>query len=275
MVALQTIAERQEVAVTKGRLTTEARDADWARLRTVMAPEGLLGADLILNNTAAGMPEVDAEVGAAVIALGVLPARGAPRQIGLNVALAAGLVAELAAGPAASAEVLALGLALGRRLGWKVLFTGPGGPIDRRLRAAMSAAIARLEAEGLARPVIAASLASFGIGLGARGPLPPATVETAWVLDACLAALANQGARLVSEGVAARPSDVDAVAVLSGIFPRWQGGPMFQADKRGLLVLRADLRKRAEVAPQIYAPDPLFDALIADGRNFAALNRAS
>ena len=94
------------------------------------------------------------------------------------------------------------------------------------------------------------------------------------MLEACLAALANQAARLISEGVARRPSDVDAAAVLHGLFPRWQGGPLFQADKRGLLVLRADLRKRAEVAPQIFAPDPLFDRLIADGRDLAALDRA-
>jgi 3-hydroxyacyl-CoA dehydrogenase len=67
---------------------------------------------------------------------------------------------------------------------------------------------------------------------------------------------------------------VDAVAVMGGLFPRWQGGPMFQADKRGLLVVRADLRRRAEVAPQIYAPDPVFDRLITEGRDFSALNRA-
>jgi 3-hydroxyacyl-CoA dehydrogenase len=86
--------------------------------------------------------------------------------------------------------------------------------------------------------------------------------------------MANQGARLLSDGVARRPLDIDAAAIMGGLFPRWQGGPMFQADKRGLLVLRADLRRRAEAAPQIYAPDALFDRLISEGRDFAALNRA-
>ena len=194
--------------------------------------------------------------------------------MGLSVALAAGLVAELASGSEALLSVQALGVALARRLGWKLLFTRPGGPIERRLRAALSAAIAQLEVDGLARPNIAAALASYGIGVGARGPLPAAPPEAKLVMQACLAALANQGARLVSDGLARRPSDVDAVAVLNGLFPRWQGGPMFQADKRGLLVLRADLKRRAEVAPQIYAPDPLIDRLIADGSNFAALNAA-
>lgn len=268
--ALQKIASRQEAAVTEGRLTPEARDADWARLSTGSAAIGRV--DLVLKNADAPPPLADPTT--PVIVLGALPARGGGGRVGLSMAMAAGLVAELAAGAEAPVSVMALGLALGRRLGWKLLFTGAGGPIDRRLRAALSAAIAQLEAEGLPRSIIAAALGSFGIGVGARGPLPAPPAEAKRVLDACLAALANQAARLVSEGVARRPSDVDAAAVLHGMFPRWQGGPLFQADKRGLLVLRADLRKRAETAPQIYAPDALFDRLIADGRDFAALNVA-
>ena len=266
--ALQKIASRQEAAVTEGRLTPEARDADWARLSTGSAAIG--GVDLVLNNADMSPPLEDGAI--PVIALGALPARGAGTRVGISVALAAGLVAELAAGADAPLAVQAMGLALGRRLGWKLVFTGPGGPIDRRLRAALSAAVAQLETEGLTRPTIAAALGSFGIGVSARGPLPKPPPEAKRVLDACLAALANQGARLISEGVALRPLDVDAAAVLHGIFPRWQGGPLFQADKRGLLVLRADLKRRAEAAPQIYAPDALFDRLIADGRDFASLN---
>ncbi len=268
--ALQKIASRQEGAVAEGRLTPEARDADWARLSTGSAT--ISGVDLVLNNADAPPPLEDAVL--PVIALGALPARGAGTRVGISVALAAGLVAELAAGADAPVAVQALGLALGRRLGWKLVFTGPGGPMDRRLRAALSAAIAQLEIEGLARPAIAAALGSFGIGVSARGPLPKPPPEAKRVLDACLAALANQSARLISEGVARRPLDVDAAAVLHGMFPRWQGGPLFQADKRGLLVLRADLKRRAEVAPQIYAPDALFDRLIADGCDFASLNGA-
>ncbi|MDZ4309613.1 MAG: enoyl-CoA hydratase-related protein [Cypionkella sp.] len=268
--ALQKIASRQEAAVGEGRLTPEARDADWARLST--ASDAIGGVDLVLKNADTPPPPLEADI--PVIELGALPARAAGTRVGLSVAAAAGLVAELAAGAEALVAVQALGLALGRRLGWKLLFTGPGGPIDRRLRAALSAAISQLEAEGLARPIIAAALGSFGIGVSGRGPLPAAPPEAKRVLDACLAALANQAARLISEGVARRPLDVDAAAVLHGMFPRWQGGPLFQADKRGLLVLRADLKRRAEAAPQIYAPDPLFDRLIADGRDFATLNRA-
>lgn len=274
---LERVATRQETAVAEGRLTAAARDADWARLTSTMAATGLAGADLVLAFPDAGPmpPDLPTTIPpATILPLGALPPRAGPGRAALIPAVASGLLAELAATADAPPALLALGLALGRRLGWKLLFTGAGGPIERRLRAALSAAIAQLEAEGINRQTIAAALASFGLGVGARATLPPAPAQAKPVLDACLSAMANQGARLISEGVARRPSDIDAVAVLTGIFPRWQGGPMFHADTRGLLVLRADLRRRAETAPQIYAPDPLFDRLIADGRDFAALNRA-
>lgn len=274
---LEKVATRQEAAVAEGRLTAAARDADWARLTSTMAATGLAGADLVLAFPDAGPvpPDLPAKVlPAAILPLGALPPRAGPGRVGLIPAVAAGLLAELASTADAPPALLALGLALGRRLGWKLLFTGAGGPIERRLRAALSAAIAQLEAEGITRQTIAAALASFGLGVGARATLPAPPAQAKTVLDACLSAMANQGARLISEGVARRPSDIDAVAVLTGIFPRWQGGPMFHADTRGLLVVRADLRRRSDSAPQIFAPDPLFDRLIADGRDFAVLNRA-
>ncbi len=270
---LEKVAARQELAVVERRLTAAARDADWARLTSAMAADGLVGADLVVTAPEAVPLPADANR-VPVIGLGALPARAMPGRVALQPAMAAGMAAELSCSAGADAEMQALGLALARRLGWKVLFTGPGGPLDRRLRAALSATIAGLEAQGLARPMIAAALASYGLGVGEKAALPPAPPEADQVLSACLSAMANQGARLLSEGGARRPLDIDAAAIMAGLFPRWQGGPMFQADKRGLLVLRADLRRRAEAAPQIYTPDPLFDHLISEGRDFGALNRA-
>ncbi len=268
---LSRIATLQERAVSQGRQSAESRDADWARLQSVLDPAPLATADLIVASAEAGPVPLNA---ASAITLGALPARTGAGRISLVPAMAWGLVAELCHTPEASATLAARAMALGRMLGWRMVFTGPGGPIEARLRAALSAAIAGLEAKGVARAVIAASLGSFGIGVGSQTQLPVAPNEAPGVLRACLAALANQGARLVAEAVARRPSDVDTVAVLAGLFPRWQGGPMFHADREGLLVMRADLRHLAEAAPQIYAPNPLWDELIAEGRSFATLNRA-
>jgi hypothetical protein len=44
---------------------------------------------------------------------------------------------------------------------------------------------------------------------------------------------------------------------------------MHQADQRGLMVLRRDLRLWAHEAPALFSPAPLFDRLIAEGAGFA------
>lgn len=269
---LNRIASRQAQAVSEARQSEAARDADWARLKVSVSPEALAEADLILATIDAGpLPGTPA----GVVMLGALPARAGAGKLALLPAASPGLMAEVSTSAGAEPALVAKVLSFARRLGWRVIFSGPGGPIDKRLRAALSAAVAQLEAQGVAREVIVASLGSFGIGLGARTALPAAPPAAPGVLRACLAALANQGARLLSEGVARRPSDIDAAAIQAGLFPRRQGGPMYQADQIGLLVLRADLHKLAVAAPQIYQPDPLFDRLIGEGRSFAALDRSA
>ena len=78
---------------------------------------------------------------------------------------------------------------------------------------------------------------------------------------------------MLQDGRARRPLEVDAVAMMSGLVPRWDGGPMFQADLRGLLLLRQDLMARAGRAA-VFVPPVLIDRLIADGQTFASLNLA-
>ncbi len=266
VVALERIAGRQEQAVVAGRMTEDTRDADWARLTSTLSAAPLAAADLVLlggGQTVA--PDVLA--GGMQAAIGAVGAQGP--QVAITVADAAGGMAELAMAPGAAPEVAARLLALARRLGWRVIFTGPGGPIELHLRQALAGAVAELEAQGLTREAVAAALAAYGMGSGPQSFLPPMPAGGAAVVACCLAALAAAGARMLQEGRARRPLDIDAVALLSGLMPRWEGGPMFQADRRGLLVLRADLRGRGTA---LFEPAALIDLLIAEGRDFGSLN---
>lgn len=262
--ALKTIAARQEALVAADQLSPAAREADWARLTGVLATDGADAADLVL--TAPDAPRM-ADLPGPVVALG---GRGA---LVLHPAPSAGGLAELSVTPGVPVEHQATALAFARRLGWKVMVHGPGAPLDQRLRHVLSRAIAVLESQGHARASIAAALAAFGLGAGARVKLPPAPDGANDVLAFCMAALMNEGARILSEGGARRPSDIDAAALLSGLFPRWEGGPMYQADLIGLMALRADLRRRTDTAPQIFTPAPILDQLISEGRTLADLNR--
>ena len=267
--ALKRIAARLEKDVTAGRQTSQARDADWARLKSSSALAGLEQADLLLHAIDAGPPRRLA----AELPRIMLQTSGLAGGAGLQPGTDRGHLAELSAWPDAPVMTQVLGMTFARKLGWRLVFAGAGGQIEARLRAALSAAIAEYERTGVARPVIAGALASFGLGAAGRLRLPAMPAGGAEVLAGCQAVLAAQGARLLSESIALRPSDIDAVAVMAGLFPRWQGGPMFWADRRGALVLRAELRERAASAPHLFAPAPVFDKIIAEGLTFAALNR--
>ncbi len=54
------------------------------------------------------------------------------------------------------------------------------------------------------------------------------------IVERCLYAMINEGARMLSEGVAARPLDIDMVSVHGCGFPAYRGGPMFYADQLGI-----------------------------------------
>jgi 3-hydroxyacyl-CoA dehydrogenase len=83
-------------------------------------------------------------------------------------------------------------------------------------------------------------------------------------------ALVNEGAKIVAEGIARRPSDVDVVWVYGYGFPRWRGGPLFYADTIGLGRVVERLKAFADVSgdPDL-VPAPLLVELANSGRTFA------
>ena len=258
--ALETIAAAQEAAVRDGRLTDVARDADWARLSPALGPARLGEAELVLTTRA----DLTLAAPRAVLALGV-PAP--PGAVALALVEQAQPLAELVLEGAAPARA-ALAVGFARRLGWQVIPTGPGGPIAAALATALAEAVGHMEGRKVPRAVIAQALSLAGIaGEGRTGT--PSPVEEV-IARRCFGALANAGARLIEAGVARDAAVIDTVAIAAGIVARWTGGPMHQADRRGLLVLRRDLKVWAAEAPALYAPAPLLDRLIGEGRSFAA-----
>jgi 3-hydroxyacyl-CoA dehydrogenase len=90
-----------------------------------------------------------------------------------------------------------------------------------------------------------------------------------------LAAMVNEGANVVHEGIALRPLDVDVTFLYGYGFPRYRGGPMKYADMVGLDRILADVREFAQEDPLFWQPSPLLVELVAQGRNFESLNRAA
>jgi 3-hydroxyacyl-CoA dehydrogenase len=92
------------------------------------------------------------------------------------------------------------------------------------------------------------------------------------VLKRCLYPMINEGARILEDGIAIRPCDIDIVYINGYGFPEVTGGPMFWADQIGLDKILADIKKfEAEYGGDIWKPAPLLEKLVAEGKNFASL----
>jgi 3-hydroxyacyl-CoA dehydrogenase len=90
------------------------------------------------------------------------------------------------------------------------------------------------------------------------------------IVERCLFALINEGARLLGEGIAASADDIDAIWCNGYGFPRFRGGPLFYADTLGLGAVLEGIRRygRALDAPEYWAPAPLLEKLAAHGARF-------
>ncbi|WP_037570372.1 3-hydroxyacyl-CoA dehydrogenase NAD-binding domain-containing protein [Phaeacidiphilus oryzae] len=87
-------------------------------------------------------------------------------------------------------------------------------------------------------------------------------------------ALADEGARILEEGIALRASDIDVVYLSGYGFPRHRGGPMFHAEAVGLPAVRdALLRYHAEAGDPDWRPAPLLTRLARSGEGFATAGR--
>jgi 3-hydroxyacyl-CoA dehydrogenase len=183
---------------------------------------------------------------------------------------------ELSLPPNGAAGPLALALVTLRRLGLHPVLVGARPILGRGLVAAGRSALAVM-ATFVPKADIARALDGFGAPLSESLPEISAArpdLGSEEILSRWLGALANEGFRLMDQGIARRPSDIDLVLVQGHGFPRWRGGPMHQADRRGLMALRADLRRWAADDP-LWLPSPLLDRLIRDGQRLATLDPSS
>ncbi|MEP1441833.1 MAG: 3-hydroxyacyl-CoA dehydrogenase NAD-binding domain-containing protein [Hyphomicrobiales bacterium] len=93
------------------------------------------------------------------------------------------------------------------------------------------------------------------------------------VLRRYMAAMVNEAAKVVGEGIARRPLDVDMVLLMGYGFPRYHGGPLKWADMQGLSKILADIQTFAADDRYFWQPAPLLEQLVAQGRTFDDINK--
>jgi len=93
------------------------------------------------------------------------------------------------------------------------------------------------------------------------------------IVDRCIYALVNEGARILDEGIALRAVDIDIIYLNGYGFPAYRGGPMWYADTVGLDKVCRRISEFQQQHGELWEPAPLLKRLAQEGKTFAELNR--
>jgi 3-hydroxyacyl-CoA dehydrogenase len=89
------------------------------------------------------------------------------------------------------------------------------------------------------------------------------------IIERAIYSMINEGAKILEEGIAARPLDIDVVWIYGYRFPVYRGGPMFYADEVGLKkIYEAILKYRDMLGAEYWEPSPLLAGLAREGKGF-------
>ncbi len=127
--------------------------------------------------------------------------------------------------------------------------------------------------DGSRVPLVDAAINDLVRDESVRLRLPRRVIPASEIVERCLLAMINEGAKIMVEGIAYRPVDIDVVYLTGYGMAAMRGGPMFQADLMGLDHVVQRMRHHA-AGYQGWALKPADSlvALAASGATFAALN---
>ena len=91
------------------------------------------------------------------------------------------------------------------------------------------------------------------------------------ILERCMYPLVNEGAKILEEGLALRPGDIDIIWIYGYGFPRYRGGPMFWADLVGVQTIYDVMSRLHDEHGDWLEPAPLLKKLAEQGKGFGDL----
>jgi 3-hydroxyacyl-CoA dehydrogenase len=103
--------------------------------------------------------------------------------------------------------------------------------------------------------------------------IPQRAITADEIVDRCIYALVNEGARILEEGFALRSVDIDMVYVFGYGFPPYRGGPMFYADTVGLRKVYDRVCEFQAQHGELWEPAPLLKHLADEGKTFGQYTR--
>jgi 3-hydroxyacyl-CoA dehydrogenase len=107
----------------------------------------------------------------------------------------------------------------------------------------------------------------------AEAGIPQRQISAAEIVDRCIYALVNEGARILEEGYALRAGDIDIIYLNGYGFPAYRGGPMWHADTVGLPEVYQRICELQKQHGKHWTPAPLLKRLAESGKTFAEYDK--
>lgn len=125
--------------------------------------------------------------------------------------------------------------------------------------------------EGSHKPIPDPQIEKLIVGISEELGIARRQVSDREILERCMYTLINEGAKILGEGIAIRPSDVDLIWIYGYGFPIGKGGPMFYADQVGVKEIHEVMKRLYDEHGEMLRPAPLLEELAKSGRSFADL----
>lgn len=109
--------------------------------------------------------------------------------------------------------------------------------------------------------------------LAAEKNVPQRQISDEEILEKSLYPMIDEGARILEEGIAIRPSDIDIIWIYGYGWPVYRGGPMFYADLVGLKKICHRMLDLQEKEGDIWKPSALLERLAKEGKGFKDFRR--
>ena len=103
--------------------------------------------------------------------------------------------------------------------------------------------------------------------------IPPRAISPEEIVDRCIYALVNEGARILEEGIAQRAVDIDIIYLNGYGFPAYRGGPMWYADTVGLEKVYRRISEFHRRHGELWEPAPVLKRLAEEGKTFGEFSQ--
>jgi 3-hydroxyacyl-CoA dehydrogenase len=107
----------------------------------------------------------------------------------------------------------------------------------------------------------------------AAAGIPQRQITAEEIVDRCICALVNEGARILEEGYALRAADIDIICLNGYGFPAYRGGPMWYAETVGLKKVYDRICEFHRQHGEMWDPAHFLKQLAEQGKTFAEFSR--